>query len=68
MKAAPSRGKRPPARHPYSKAWREAYGRGLTRDEIRLVQGYRGLSKRTQGLVLTLVARLVLKRAAGGAR
>ncbi len=65
MRAAASRKKQPPARHPYSKAWREQYSRSLTREEIRLVQAYRGLVLDVQQLLLKLASRLIIRRAQG---
>jgi hypothetical protein len=46
-------------RHLYSVPFREQYGRSLTREEIRLVQGYRGLSAPKQAALLTLVSSML---------
>jgi hypothetical protein len=54
-------------RHPYSQTWREEYGRSLAREEIRLVQAYRGLETPAQDLLLRLGSRLVVARARRGA-
>lgn len=48
----------------HSKAWRERYGRGLTDDEICLVQASRGISRALQGHLLAVASCLVLAHAA----
>ena len=53
------------ARHAYPKTWREAYGRGLSREEIRLVQAYRGLDASTQDFLLAFASELVITRVHG---
>jgi hypothetical protein len=35
-----------------SMAWRAEYGATMTRDEVRLVQGFRGVNRETQELLL----------------
>jgi hypothetical protein len=47
----------------YSKAWLAKYGQTLNRDEIRLVQAYRGLSPTDQQGLSILASRLVIERA-----
>src|SRR5262249_52482717 len=46
-----------------SRRWLEEYGRTLQRDEIRLVQGYRGLDPETQETLRIFMSRLVVDRA-----
>jgi len=46
--------------HPYSIKFREQYGRTLTREEIRLVQAYRGLRDGDDLLLLKIASDLVL--------
>jgi hypothetical protein len=50
----------------YSKRFLATYGSRLKREEIRLVQGYRGLSPEKRAALLTLVSYLVIERAKGG--
>ena len=52
-------------RHPYSVKFREEYGRSLTREEIRLVQAYRGLNDSPMGkpLLLNVASLMVLSPA-----
>ena len=44
----------------FGRQWREAYGRGMKREEVRLVQAYRGMSKAGQERILALVSSVVL--------
>ena len=56
--------KKSPADRPlYSSRWLSTYGRGLTRDEIRLVQGYRGLPRKQQAALLQLLGDLIVSDA-----
>jgi hypothetical protein len=50
-------------RPPYSRGWLEQYGRTLTREEIRLVQAYRGLEADQRAALLNDTSRRVIKRA-----
>ena len=43
-----------------SKAWRAEYGATLTVDEVRLLQGFRGLDRDTQALVAAVMPELML--------
>ena len=47
---------------PYSRSWLEQYGRELTRDEITLVQAFRGLTKKDRAGLRELAAALVIAR------
>jgi hypothetical protein len=49
--------------HGYSRTWLAEYGRSLTRDEIRLVQGFRGLNRSQQQNALTYMSDRVIERA-----
>ena len=47
----------------HSQRWLESYARALTVDEIRLIQGFRGLSERMQQTVSVLMMELALQHA-----
>ena len=49
----------------YSRAFLADYGRTLSRSEIRLVQGFRGLTRSDRAKLLQLVSRWVTSRVAG---
>jgi hypothetical protein len=54
-----------PTAKPYmGRAWREEYGRSLTRDEIRLLQAYRGVAQKDgfQEHLLNFASALVIDR------
>lgn len=51
-------------RHPYSITFREEYGRSLSREEIRLVQAYRGVDQMAKETLLLVASRLVMWRGA----
>lgn len=44
----------------YSQRFLERYGRGLKREEISLVQGYRGLSRGQRAGLILLVSEAIL--------
>lgn len=44
----------------YSKRWLAEYGQRLRLEEIRLVQGFRGLSRDNQGCLLALLSDLLI--------
>ena len=44
----------------FGRAWRAAYGLTLTRDEVRLVQGLRGVSAEMQAHLLAFASFLVV--------
>ena len=44
----------------YAQAWLARYGQALTREEVRLVQGYRGLPRRQRDALRALIADVVL--------
>jgi hypothetical protein len=46
----------------YSRAFLARYGQRLTRDELRLVQGFRGLPVGTRAQLLNVIATLILGR------
>jgi hypothetical protein len=48
------------ARALYSRTWLAQYGQGLKRDEIRLVQAYRGLPREKQAAVRTVLASMIM--------
>lgn len=52
---------------PYSKRWRATYGQTLSVEEIRLLQGFRGLPRPKQFAVRVIIAE-ALKLHSGGAR
>ena len=52
----------------YSQAWLARYGQGLSREEIRLVQAYRGLDAQQQEGAVMLLSSLVVQRAEEQAR
>jgi hypothetical protein len=56
------------ARADYSQRFLERYGRSLSRQEIRLVQGYRGMAPEAQLVLLNTASALVPARPKGGAR
>jgi hypothetical protein len=51
----------------YSKRFLSTYGQRLRREEIRLVQGYRGLAPTQREGLLMLVSALVIDRVKGAA-
>lgn len=51
-----------PASTLYSRAFLARYGQRLTRDELRLVQGFRGLPVGTRAQLLNVIATLILGR------
>ena len=52
----------------YSKRFLSNYGQQLKSAEIRLVQGYRGLSPQQREALLTIVSALVIDNVKAGAR
>lgn len=50
----------------FGRQWRAAYGLTLKRDEMRLVQGFRGLQPAMQQRLLMFVSGLVVERASEG--
>jgi len=56
------------SRPPYSQRFLEKYGRGLTPDEVRLVQGYRGLHKKQRAALLTMLSHVLIENTQAGVR
>ncbi len=65
MKTARSGNGRQTPRPLYSKRFLSDFGQKLKREEIRLVQGYRGLSRGQRDGLCQLVSALALERARG---
>jgi hypothetical protein len=68
MSATPRKKTPSRARPRYSQRFLANYGRNLQNEEIRLVEGYRGLSPQQQEGLLQLVSALVLDNVTGGAK
>lgn len=67
-KKSPQRSTSQTQRHPYSIRFREEYGRSLTRNEIGLVQAFRGLTTKSADVLLQCASALVLRDVQAGAR
>jgi hypothetical protein len=61
-----SKKKTPRERPLYSQRFLEKYGRTLRREEVRLVQGYRGLSLKQREGLLMFVSAIVIDNAQTG--